>query len=205
MENKRKTAVLEILNYWKITEFLGQTDIPQESTENKKLIKNIKNGKEVKAEKIEVFFDLPVLSASDIDLEMILEKDRDGYAKFPSVGEEIHFCLGKVERNTVVDYLEKFIEDKSDNPEIAYPKRVRSHGAHSRQIRKVCILRTVSSCHRYCGQLPSGMSQEHIIVMTFLSILASMKNLLERSMRNCRTRMSMSSFQPYMKRFLTSM
>lgn len=123
MENKRKNAVLEILNYWKITEFLGQIDIPQESTENKKLIKNIKNGKEVKAEKIEVFFDLPVLSASDIDLEMILEKDRDDYAKFPSVGDEIHFCLGKVERNTVVDYLEKFIEDKSDNPELAYPQK----------------------------------------------------------------------------------
>ena len=123
MEDKRKNAVLEILNYWKITEFLGQTDIPQESTENKKLIKNIKNGKEVKAEKIEVFFDLPVLSSPDIDMEMILENDRDGYAKFPSVGDEIHFCLGKVERNTVVDYLEKFIEDKSDNPEIAYPKK----------------------------------------------------------------------------------
>ena len=41
MEDKRKNTVLEILNYWKITEFLGQTDIPQESTENKKLIKNI--------------------------------------------------------------------------------------------------------------------------------------------------------------------
>lgn len=205
MENKRKNAVLEILNYWKITEFLGQIDIPQESTENKKLIKNIKNGKEVKAEKIEVFFDLPVLSASDIDLEMILENDRDDYAKFPSVGDEIYFCLGKVERNTVVDYLEKFIEDKSDNPEIAYPKRVRSHGAHSRQIRKACILRIVSSCHRYCGQLPGGMSQEHIRVMTLLSILTNIKNLLERSMGNCRTRMLMSSFQPYMKRFLTSM
>lgn len=123
MENKQKAAVLEILNYWKITEFLGQTDIPQESSENKKLIKNIKNGNEVKAEKIEVFFDLSVLSAPDIDLEMILEKDRDDYAKFPSVGDEIHFCLGKVERNTVVDYLEKFIEDKSDNPEIAYPQK----------------------------------------------------------------------------------
>ena len=122
MEDKRKNAVLEILNYWKITEFLGQTDIPQESSENKKLIKNIKNGKEVKAEKIEVFFDLPVLSSPDIDLEMILENDRDGYAKFPSVGDEIHFCLGKVERNTVVDYLEKFIEDKSDNPESLSPK-----------------------------------------------------------------------------------
>ena len=123
MENKRKTAVLEILNYWKITEFLGQTDIPQESTDNKKLIKNIKNGKDVKAEKIEVFFDLPVLASSDIDLEMILGKDRDDYLQFPSVGDEIHFCLGKIERNTVVDYLEKFIEDKSDNPEIAYPKK----------------------------------------------------------------------------------
>lgn len=66
---------------------------------------------------------MPVLSSLDIDLEMILEKDRDDYAKFSSVGDEIHFCLGKVERNTVVDYLEKFIEDKSDNPEIAYPKK----------------------------------------------------------------------------------
>ena len=72
MEDKRKNAVLEILNYWKITEFLGQTDIPQESSENKKLIKNIKNGKEVKAEKIEVFFDLPVLSASDIDRKSVV-------------------------------------------------------------------------------------------------------------------------------------
>ncbi len=123
MENKRKTAVLEILNYWKITEFLGQTDIPQESTENKKLIKNIKNGKEVKTEKIEVFLDLPVLSSPDIDLEMLLEKDRDDYVQFPAVGDEIHFCLGKIERNTVVDYLEKFIEVKSNNPEIAYPKK----------------------------------------------------------------------------------
>lgn len=123
MENKRKTAVLEILDYWKITEFLGQTDIPQESTENKKLIKNIKNGKEVKTEKIEVFLDLPALSSPDINLEMLMQKDRDDYAKFPSVGDEIHFCLGKIERNTVVDYLEKFIEDKSDNPEIAYPKK----------------------------------------------------------------------------------
>lgn len=74
MEDKRKNAVLEILNYWKITEFLGQTDIPQESSENKKLIKNIKNGKEVKAEKIEVFFDLPVLSASDIQIKKLQTK-----------------------------------------------------------------------------------------------------------------------------------
>ena len=77
MEDKRKNAVLEILNYWKITEFLGQTDIPQESTENKKLIKNIKNGKEVKAEKIEVFFDLPDPSSHDFDLAMILENESD--------------------------------------------------------------------------------------------------------------------------------
>lgn len=48
MEDKRKNAVLEILNYWKITEFLGQTDIPQESTENKKLIKISRKAKRLR-------------------------------------------------------------------------------------------------------------------------------------------------------------
>ena len=73
MENKRKTAVLEILNYWKITEFLGQTDIPQESTENKKLIKNIKNGKEVKADGVYDFVDKNGVSIDDMNYPLETE------------------------------------------------------------------------------------------------------------------------------------
>ena len=41
MENAQKNRVLEILDYWKTVEFLGQNDILQESSENKKLIKKL--------------------------------------------------------------------------------------------------------------------------------------------------------------------
>ena len=47
MENTRKNQVLEILNYWKTIEFLGQTDIPEESPENRKIITRINKGETV--------------------------------------------------------------------------------------------------------------------------------------------------------------
>lgn len=120
MENAQKNRVLEILDYWKTVEFLGQNDILQESPENKKLIKKIEKGESVKAQKIEIFSDLLL---PYISVEEILEKDKEKYARFPSDGGEVSFCIGKIERNTVVEYLEKFVEKKDDRPEIAYPKK----------------------------------------------------------------------------------
>ena len=43
MEKAKKNQVLEILDYWKTIEFLGQIDIPEESTDNKKFLKKIVN------------------------------------------------------------------------------------------------------------------------------------------------------------------
>ena len=69
MDNTRKNQVLEILNYWKTIEFLGQTDIPEESPENRKIINRINKGETVNGaadkktvNKIEIFSDLVTLS-----------------------------------------------------------------------------------------------------------------------------------------------
>lgn len=42
MDGERRTQVLEILDYWRLIEFLGQIDIPRQKNENKKLRKNSK-------------------------------------------------------------------------------------------------------------------------------------------------------------------
>lgn len=39
MEEEKKNQVLEILDYWKTIELLGQTDIPEESPDNKRNLK----------------------------------------------------------------------------------------------------------------------------------------------------------------------
>lgn len=120
MDRQKKNQVLEILDYWKIIEFLGQTDILEESAENKKLVKKIQQGEKTTAGKIEVFSDV---LKPPIQVDKNLEEDKIRFKNYSSVGEEIDFCLGKIERNTIVDYLEKYIENPAETPELAYPKK----------------------------------------------------------------------------------
>ena len=75
MDNTTKTQVLEILDYWRTIEFLSQTDIPEESPENKFLIEKILKGEKPqgnKADKIEVFH---FLETPYLELEKTLEED----------------------------------------------------------------------------------------------------------------------------------
>ena len=109
MEKAQKAQVLEILDYWKTIEFLGQTDIPKVSH----------NNRTKKRYKKEIFIDLV---SPYIDIEKLLETDLQKYQEYPSVGDEIDFCLGEIDRNAVVDCLENFLETKEENPEIVYPK-----------------------------------------------------------------------------------
>lgn len=127
MENTRKNQVLEILNYWKTIEFLGQTDIPEENPENKKIIARINKGETINSSKdkksvnkIEIFSNL---TSPNVRIEETLENDAAKYTEFPSVGQEASFCMGRTDRNSVVAYLEKFIPNREESPEIAYPKK----------------------------------------------------------------------------------
>jgi len=120
MEKAKKNQVLEILDYWKTIEFLGQTDIPEESPDNKNLLEKIEKGEKTSEDKIEIFMELvsPYLS-----IEKQLETDEEKYTNYPSIGEEIDFCIGRIERNVIVEYLEKFLDNREESPEIAYPKK----------------------------------------------------------------------------------
>lgn len=120
MDKIKKNQVREILNYWKMIEFLGQTDIPEQNPDNKKVIEKIEKGDKTSENKIEIFTNL---ATPYINIVKQLEQDQEKYINYQSIGEEINYCIGRIERNTVVDYLEKYIDKKEDSPEIAYPKK----------------------------------------------------------------------------------
>ena len=61
--------------------------------------------------------------SSDVNIEKIVGEDTEKYIDYPSTGEDISFCIGRIERNTVVEYLKKFIDSKADMPELAYPQK----------------------------------------------------------------------------------
>lgn len=119
MNPSTKSQVLEILNYWKTVEFLGQVDIREENSDNKKLIEKINRGEKVNASKLEVF---SKFTTPDIQIDRKLENDEKHYTNFPSVGKEVFFCLGRTDRNSIVEYLERFMEKPENRPEIVYPK-----------------------------------------------------------------------------------
>lgn len=121
MDAKRKEQVLEILDYWKTMELLGQVDLPSESFDNKKVIERIKKGQQVAAEKIELFAD--ITDPNHHDIEEIIEEDNERYEKFPTVGNEIFYCIGEVGRNDCVEYLSKCIDNSEEMPELAYPQK----------------------------------------------------------------------------------
>ncbi len=120
MEDARKNQVLEILDYWETIEFLDQKDIPVENPDNKKLIEKIQKGEKTGRSKIEIFMDL---TTAYVNIDDQLDQDGKKYPLFPSAGAEICFCLGRIERNLIVEYLQKYVETKEDIPELAYPKK----------------------------------------------------------------------------------
>lgn len=120
MKINKKNQVIEILNYWKTIEFLGQIDIPEETLNNKKTVEKVRKGEKAENGKIEIFSNL---ISPYVQIEDKIDKDAGDYIGFPSVGKDVFFSIGRIERNSVVEYLEKYIDNPDESPEIAYSKK----------------------------------------------------------------------------------
>lgn len=121
MDKIKKNQVLEILDYWKTVEFLGQIDIREESQENRKAAGKARRDENAGNEngKIEIFSKLTV---PYIQVDAKIEEDGSHYKGFPSVGKDVFFSIGRIGRNRVVEYLERYVKNPEESPEIAYPK-----------------------------------------------------------------------------------
>lgn len=106
MEEITKKQVLEILNYWKMIEFLSQKNIPEQDSKYKKSV-----------DKVEIFIKL---TSFDFNIKGQLDKDERNCSDYLSIGENFSYCIGKIKRNTIIEYLAQYIENKNESPEVSY-------------------------------------------------------------------------------------
>ena len=117
MRKKIKKQILEILDYWKMIEFLSQKNIPEQDFKNKKIIEQIENGEKTNKNKIEIFIEL---NSPYFNIREQLYKDERNYSDYLSIGEDFSYCIGKIKRNTIVEYLAQYIKNKNESHEVSY-------------------------------------------------------------------------------------
>lgn len=106
MEEITKKQVLEILNYWKMIEFLSQKNIPEQDSKYKKSV-----------DKVEIFIKL---TSFDFNIKGQLDKDERNCSDYLSIEENFSYCIGRIKRNTIIEYLSQYIENKNESPELSY-------------------------------------------------------------------------------------
>lgn len=117
MDSRKKQQAREILEYWKTIEFLGQTNMTPQSNESKQLLRGItERGERPNLKKLEVFHN----TDGSFDVKKMLETDKASFDFLPVTGEECAFCMGKILRNDLVEYLSKYIPECAELPELAY-------------------------------------------------------------------------------------
>ncbi len=120
MDNRKKQQALEILEYWKTIEFLGQTNMNAQTNESKKLLRRItEKGERPDCKKLEIFHSID----GNFDVKKMLEADKGVFDFLPVIGKECFFCMGKVLRNDLVDYLSRYIPEHIELPELAYGEK----------------------------------------------------------------------------------
>ena len=117
MEQQRKAMTLEILEYWKLTEFLSQNSIPAESKENAAIRRKLEKGKPVKSTSVEVF---APFDGDAFDPEEWIAQQDPVHAAFPVVSSELAYSIGRIPRNALVAYLRRYVPEWTEGPEPAY-------------------------------------------------------------------------------------
>lgn len=118
--NKRELASI-IVRYWYLIEFFEQPDFPIQSREGKELC--LKAAKDKTRSKQITVYD--VLSGQEKLGEkmvfeepyMVLQNDAKVYPSYKILSDEIHICLGKMERYIFSDYLQQVFREDFELPE----------------------------------------------------------------------------------------
>ncbi len=124
--DKRNFASM-IVKYWYLIEFLGQSDFPVQSREGRELCKKAANG-EARLKQLTVYHILSAqadTNAKDkgsipIGPYTALQNDAHVYSSYGVLSDEIHICLGKMERYLFAERLQQAFHQDLELPEKNY-------------------------------------------------------------------------------------
>ena len=150
MDKTKKQKALDILSYWELMEFLEQDNIElQEKKVTEAISELINNGKPIKnfssldiyhyiGEKLtddvdiddffndskptDKLFDEDIEKIKGTYLKSILSQDTDIFKDFQSSSDDCLFFIGKIPRNSIVEYLKKYLPEEERQLEELAPE-----------------------------------------------------------------------------------
>ncbi|WP_343095221.1 hypothetical protein, partial [Blautia producta] len=120
----KQTFASMIVKYWYLVEFLGQSDFPVQSREGRESCLKAAEG-EARSKQITVyhiFSDQEDTNAKDkrsisIEPYTALQNDARVYSSYGVLSDEIHICLGKMERYLFAERLQQVFHQDLELPE----------------------------------------------------------------------------------------
>lgn len=121
MDKKHFSAT--ILKYWYLIEFLGQVDFPIQSSESRDICKKALQGT-AKNKNITVYHPLSNQMSSSkstfLSVDAELANDERVYASHSVISDEVHLCIGKLERHIFAEKLQQAFRLDIELPEKNY-------------------------------------------------------------------------------------
>lgn len=123
----KQTFASMIVKYWYLLEFLGQSDFPLQSRESRESCLKAAKG-ETRSKQITVYHELSAqedMKAKEqrlisIEPYTVLQNDARVYASYGVLADEIHICLGKMERYLFAECLQQAFHQDLELPEKNY-------------------------------------------------------------------------------------
>ncbi|WP_430606345.1 hypothetical protein IGJ55_002039 [Enterococcus sp. AZ170] len=158
MENTK--LVTDIIEYWRMVEFLDQNKFPYPSKLQLKQIKDVLSKRKVHSNSLTIFENIPL----NTTVKETINKREEVIKVFPFEGTAIHIMVGKVARNSIIEALfspikEKEVVEKNREKICMYALKVTKEGTYIKGSLKVSpLLWGTAICFHYPDNIKNKMS-----------------------------------------------
>lgn len=157
---KNTKLVTDIIEYWRMVEFLDQNKFPYPSKLQIKQLKDVLSKRKVYSNSLTIFENIPL----NTTVKETISKREEVIKVFPFEGTAIHIMVGKVARNSIIEALfslmkEKEVVEKNREKICMYALKVTKEGTYIKGSLKVSpLLWGTAICFRYPDNIKNKMS-----------------------------------------------
>lgn len=157
---KNTKLVTDIIEYWRMVEFLDQNKFPYPSKLQIKQLKDVLSKRKVYSNSLTIFENIPL----NTTVKETINKREEVIKVFPFEGTAIHIMVGKVARNSVIEALfslmkEKEVVEKNREKICMYALKVTKEGTYIKGTLKVSpLLWGTAICFHYPDNIKNKMS-----------------------------------------------
>lgn len=153
-------AASNIIEYWRLIEFLNQKAFPIQSKSDRELRMKASKGEKLRSKMITLYERISLAE----DIKVILRNEGNLTNQFPITGSSIHVLVGKIDRQSIIDtFFQKFTEkesvEKTNEKICLFSLKVNSEGTYTKSSFRVSpLLWGLAICCKYPNTIKTQLS-----------------------------------------------